>query len=131
MSPVRRISGYLDLWGRRLIFVTHETRVVAGGVGRLVEALRLAPPTSPRAGQPMLVLVGAGVDAAFLRFLSKLRLLRPLQVTAIRDLDALEATLRTLAASGWNGQLVVSGPLYARFHASFAARDAARRYVVI
>ncbi len=131
MNPAGRIAAYLDLWRRRLVSVAQQTTILARGVATLVHALRLAPRTSPPAGGPMLVLVDAATDAAFLRFLLKLRLVPPLEVSAVSNLDALEARLGALAASGWNGRLVVAGPLYARFHTSFGARNAAGRYVVI
>lgn len=131
MNSAGRIAAYLDLWLRRLVSVAKQTTILARGVATLVRALRLAPRTSSAAGGPMLVLVDAAIDAAFLRFLLKLRLVPPLEVSAVSDLDALEARLAALAASGWNGRLVVAGPLYARFHARFGPRDAAGRYVVI
>ena len=131
MNPAGRAAAYLDLWRRRLVSVAQQTTLLARGVATLVHALRLAPRASAPAAGPMLVLVDAAIDAAFLRFLLKLRLVPPLEVSAISDLDALEARLAALSAAGWNGRLVVAGPLFARFHTRFGPRGTAGRYVVI
>jgi hypothetical protein len=107
------LRAFLRKWRHRLDFLARETGYQARGLQSLVAALAFAPADSP----PILVLVATPAQARYLARWSRWICSAPSDARAVSDLAELE---RCLAETAPPRRVLLSGELYARFHARLA-----------
>jgi hypothetical protein len=118
------LRSFIRKWRHRLDFLARETGYQAQGLKHLLAALAFAPAD----GTPILVLVAAPAQARYLaqwsRWISRARC----DARAVADLAELERCLAEAAAPP--RRVLLSGELYARFHARLAAEVSNGRLAV-
>lgn len=114
------IAKFVKKWRHRLGFLRRETTTQARGLANLIAAL-----AQRREGDaPVIVLVATPAMARFLTRFGGAAGLGAIEVHIIANLNSLEAQLVALDK---DILVVVSGELYARFHAALAPHVAAGR----
>lgn len=112
------IAKFVKKWRHRLDFLRRETATQASGLANLVAAIAQRPASDA----PVVVLVATPATARFLIRFGGVAGLGEVEVHAVADLSSLELQL---AALDRGASVVVSGELYARFHATLAPYVAA------
>lgn len=119
-SHAALIDKFVRKWRHRLDFLRRETAAQGNGLADLISAIAHRPDRNV----PVVVLVATPAMARFLTRFGRVAGLGTIEVHAIADLNSLEARLATLDKGA---SVVVSGELYARFHATLAPHIAAGR----